>query len=64
MIQKIINFDDVTKKYIKEYNPNWPQIPDHPYKILNTSLVFIPQWHFKVLKDIRLSFQKEYKNII
>ena len=34
MIQKIINFDDVTKENIKEYNPNWPQIPDHPYKIL------------------------------
>ena len=22
------------KKNIKEHNPNWPQIPDHPYKIL------------------------------
>ena len=33
MIQKIINFDDVTKENIKEYNPNWPQMPDHPYKI-------------------------------
>ena len=32
MIQK--NFDDVTKKNIKEYNPNWPQIPDHSYRIL------------------------------
>ena len=27
------NFDDVTKENIKEYNPNWPQIPDHPYII-------------------------------
>ena len=34
MIQKMINFDDVTKENIKEYNPNWPQIPDHPYRIL------------------------------
>ena len=30
----MINFDDVTKKYIKEHSPNWPQIPDHPYRIL------------------------------
>ena len=33
-IQKIIKFDDVTKENIKEHNPNWPQIPDHPYRIL------------------------------
>ena len=32
MIQKIFNFDDVTKK-IKEPNPNWSQISDHPYRI-------------------------------
>ena len=30
----MINFDDVTKENIKEHNPNWPQIPDHPYRIL------------------------------
>ena len=24
---------DVTKDNIKEHNPNWPQIPDHPYGI-------------------------------
>ena len=30
---KMINFDDV-KKNIKELNTNWPQIPDHPYRIL------------------------------
>ena len=28
------NFDNVTKENIKEHNPNWPQIPDHPYRIL------------------------------
>ena len=28
----MINFDDV----IKEHNPNWPQSPDHPYRILIT----------------------------
>ena len=26
----MINFDDVTKENIKEHNPNWPQIPNHP----------------------------------
>ena len=30
----MINFDYVTKESIKELNPNWPQIPDHPYSIL------------------------------
>ena len=30
----MINLDDVTKQNSKEYNPNWPQIPDHPYRIL------------------------------
>ena len=30
----MINFDDVTKENIKEHNPNWPQIPVHPYRIL------------------------------
>ena len=29
----MINFDDVTKENIKEHNPNWSQIPDHPYRI-------------------------------
>ena len=30
----MLNFDDVVKENIKEYNPDWPQIPDHPYRIL------------------------------
>ena len=30
----MINFDDVTNENIKEHNPNWPQVPDHPYRIL------------------------------
>ena len=33
-MQKIINFDNVTKENIKENNSNWPQIPDHPYRVL------------------------------
>ena len=34
--KKMINFDDVIKEETKEHNPNWPQIPDHPYRILIT----------------------------
>ena len=34
MIQKIILFDDVIKENIKLHNQNWPQIPDHPNRIL------------------------------
>ena len=30
----MIHFDDVKKENIKEYNPNWTQIPDHSYIIL------------------------------
>ena len=33
-IQKIINFDDVVKENVKVDNPNWPEILDHPYRIL------------------------------
>ena len=28
------NFDHVTKENIKEHNPNWPQNPNHQYKML------------------------------
>ena len=30
----MINFDDVEKENIKGHNQNWPQIPDHPYRML------------------------------
>ena len=30
----MIKLDDVIKENIKEHNPNWPQIPDHLYKII------------------------------
>ena len=33
-IQEMINFDDAIKEYIKEHNPNWTEIHDHPYRIL------------------------------
>ena len=32
----MINFDAVTEENVKEHNPNWPQIPDHPYSLLIT----------------------------
>ena len=34
IIQKMINFDDVTKENIKEHTLNWPQIPHYLYRIL------------------------------
>ena len=33
IVQKIIHFD-IVKENIKEHDPNWPQIPDHSYRIL------------------------------
>ena len=30
----MINSDDVTEENIKEHDINWPQIPDHPYRIV------------------------------
>ena len=30
----MINFDEYTNENKKEHNPNWPYIPDHPYRIL------------------------------
>ena len=32
----MVNFDDVVKENIKEYNLNWPKISDHSYRILIT----------------------------
>ena len=33
----MINFDYVTNQNTKEHNPNWPEVPDHSYKILIVS---------------------------
>ena len=33
-MQKTINFDNITKGNIKEHDLNWPQVSDHPYRIL------------------------------
>ena len=30
----MFNFDYITKEDVREYNPNWPEILDHPYRIL------------------------------
>ena len=30
----MFDFNYTTKKDIKEYNPNWPEISDHPYRIV------------------------------
>ena len=30
----MFNFDYFTKEDIKEHNPNWPEIPDHQYRVL------------------------------
>ena len=30
----MINYDDITKENIKQYHLNWPQIPDHPHRLL------------------------------
>ena len=32
----MFNFDYIKKEDIKEHNPNWPELPDHPYRILIT----------------------------
>ena len=30
----MLNFDYIIREDIKVHNPNWPEIPDHPYRIL------------------------------
>ena len=32
----MFNLDDITNENNKEYNKQWPYIPNHPYKILIT----------------------------
>ena len=33
---KMLHYDNVTKVNINKDNRSWPQIPDHPYKIIIT----------------------------
>ena len=49
----MFNFDYVTKNDIKWHNPNWPETPDHPYRIL----IF----RFKILKKNALLNLKNNK---
>ena len=30
----MINFDDYSNENRRKHSPNWPYIPDHPYRIL------------------------------
>ena len=30
----MISFDDYTNENKRKHNPNWPYIPEHPYRIL------------------------------
>ena len=30
----MFTFNYITKENIKEHNPNWSEIPEHPYRIL------------------------------
>ena len=30
----MFNFDYITKEDKKEHYPNWPELPDHPYRML------------------------------
>ena len=32
--RKVINYNDVQKKNMKDHNPSWQQCPDHSYRIL------------------------------
>ena len=42
----MINVDDVWKENIKGHNSNWPQIIDHPLKILLEDLDLERQIHY------------------
>ena len=43
----MIDFDIVAKESIKEHNPNWPQIPDHPYRIFICKIYLYATIHLK-----------------
>ena len=57
----MINFDDVTKENVKEPNLNWPQLLEHPYRILiigsfgsgktNSLFNLISQHQDKIIKN-------------
>ena len=65
----MINFDDVTEEEIKKHNPNWQQIPDHPYLILiiggsgsgKTNSLFNPLNHQPDIDKIYLYAKDPYE---
>ena len=56
----MINFDDAIKEYIKEPNPNWTEIPDHPYRIL---IIWLWIWKKKFIIQSDKSTTDTYKNL-
>ena len=56
----MINFDDAIKEYIKEHNPNWTEIPDHPYRIL---IIWLWIWKKKFIIESDKSTTDTYKNL-
>ena len=56
----MINFDDAIKEYIKEHNPNWTEIPDHPYRIL---IIWLWIWKKKFIIQSDKSTTDTYKNL-
>ena len=44
----MFNFDYIKKEDVKEHNPNWPEIPDHPYRILIEVLDLEKQMHYLI----------------
>ena len=59
-MQEMINFDDAIKEYIKEHNPNWTEIPDHPYRIL---IIWLWIWKKKFIIQSDKSTTDTYKNL-
>ena len=49
----MIYYYDVTKENIKEHNPSWPKIPDHPYRklIIRVSGSGKTNWLFSLMRQ-------------
>ena len=52
----MITFDDVTKENIKENNLNWPEILDHPCRILIVEVLDLE-------KQMRKSWTRYWDNL-
>ena len=72
----MINFNYIISRNNKEHNPNWPQIPDHPYRTLiiwgsgsgktNTSINLIRSqpYFYKIYLYAKDSNEKNIKLLI